>query len=824
MALEGVDAPNNEVRAHALLQIQKLYEAGSLEPWFVALDSQHADLRLSVVDRLVDARDERVGEALLRAMESDHEDLRLKAASALARRGDLRTLDVLAGFLRAEDQRVATRAVEALVSLANVRKPKADGTGTEIVAEARAAAAEVVAARLEDDPDRTADRGGLIGALRRIGDAKAGPVLLGFIAGDDANLRTRASESLQAIAMDGNQAPQRLANGTTRVRYQEALLLGWLEQVVESTDVSLRDKTARILRDVDDAGAEALLARLIDDREETVRVAACEVLAFRAEWVPGATLDALAAALEVGRRELVLPAAEGMAAKGKPEAFQPLLLVLKAGFDAERRRAILALGRLGDRRALEDLQALLDPEAELSDEDKALGPTAVQALGALLPRLNDPDERDRVREVVERAAAQGEYNLRLGAIAGLRSAGDDRSRALLEKIARERLEPEGVRVQATNELGELANAGSEGVLAELLSDASQNLRSAAHRALERTFPAERTRTALLALRSKYAEISGPAAGFLAKHGDPEILVARMTEIAEDSVRAQLRRGLVRRGECPASLASLLQGQAAAQRADAAWIAGAAGDKGKGLGDALAAAVGKSAQQWRATAKGQATRDDAHRAWVASLWAAAEVGSEVASEARAVLAGTAGGGSASEELPTDVLATAIRYLGKRGDASDVARLEPSLSHREAAVRVAAGAAVAALAGTKAGDVLDRLSVADQVAVAPLVEAALRAGQGQQLLETAERRRLSLPVVLGDARFETLTAIAEAAGKDPARLTAIASLGRLGTDQAVSVLAALLERDGEDEAVRKVAFKALRRAQRGRTTTANRELPA
>ena len=46
-------------RAHALLQIQKLFESGSLEPWFVALGSQYADLRLSVVDRLVDARDER---------------------------------------------------------------------------------------------------------------------------------------------------------------------------------------------------------------------------------------------------------------------------------------------------------------------------------------------------------------------------------------------------------------------------------------------------------------------------------------------------------------------------------------------------------------------------------------------------------------------------------------------------------------------------------------------------------------------------------------------------------------------------------------------
>ena len=40
------------------------------------------------------------------------------------------------------------------------------------------------------------------------------------------------------------------------------------------------------------------------------------------------------------------------------------------------------------------------------------------------------------------------------------------------------------------------------------------------------------------------------------------------------------------------------------------------------------------------------------------------------------------------------------------------------------------------------------------------------------------------------------------------------------QAIAVLAGLLERDGEDEAVRKVTFKALRRAQRGKTTTATK----
>ena len=304
------------------MQIQKLFASDSLEPWFVALGSTFADLRLSVVDRLVDARDDRVGEALLRAMESDHEDLRLKAASALARRGDLRTIDVLAAFLRAEDQRVATRAVEALVSLAKVRRPVAGGAAgeTEAVPEASAAAAECIAARLEDDPDRTADRNALISALQRIADVKGSAVLLAFVVDEDAGLRGRAFDALVAIAQDPVRVPQRLTNGVSRARYREPLLLGWLTTIIAGNDASLREKSARLLRDVDDADAETLLARLLDDREESVRVAACETLAFRAEWVPGATLDALEQLLAspgMGRRELVLPAAEGLAAKGK---------------------------------------------------------------------------------------------------------------------------------------------------------------------------------------------------------------------------------------------------------------------------------------------------------------------------------------------------------------------------------------------------------------------------------------------------------------------------------------------------------------------------
>jgi ParB family chromosome partitioning protein len=374
-------------------------------------------------------------------------------------------------------------------------------------------------------------------------------------------------------------------------------------------------------------------------------------------------------------------------------------------------------------------------------------------------------------------------------------------------------------VRAIAALGELGNVGSEEILAGLLADASATVRSQAKAALERVFPSERTRTALLALRSSFTEISGPAASFLAKHGDSEVLVARMTEIADDAARQQLRRGLIRRRECPSSLEQLLRGSAAAQRADAAWIAGSCGAQAKAkLGDAVAEAVAASAKQWNALA-GQPGQVDATRAWRASLWAARRIGIDIVESVSRMLSG------GSSELPVDVLAEAIRYLGERGSKAALAQIEPALSHRVASIRVAAGAAVAKLAGDSpamAAEVVDRLTVADQVAVAPLVAAALQHGQGQALLQTAERRRLALPSMLGDARFEALTAAAQTAGTDPARLTAIAALGRLGTEKATSVLQGLLDHAGEDEAVRKAAFKALRRAQRGKTTTANQNV--
>lgn len=912
MVRGALDAPAPEVRAHALAQLPRLFEAGSLEPWLIALASRHADVRLAVVRRLMEALDapaaatlgadarERVSAALGRALESDHDDLRMEAAVALARRGDARTVEVLAGALRADaaagadQQAMVTRAVEALVALAHARPVAANGNASAVAApgaantantiDAAGAAARAIAARLDDDPDRTADRPALMDALGRIGSAAAGDTLLGLLAGDDAGIRGQSLDALLRIARKrdahGRELPPRPVPGrdagARRTVYDESLALTYLREVAASADTALRARVARVLQDIDSADAEPVLARLVEDRDQAVRVAACETLAFRAEHVAGARLDVLAGALRAGRRELVLPAAFGLASRGRPEAFQALLLVLEAGEAAERERAVLALGMLGDRRALEKLEPLAGGQAgaEQAEDDAALAPVAAEALGRMLPHLRDDDpahagEHGRVRDLVERLAREGASDVRRRAMTGLRHAGDERARGLLEHLLADRDEQAPVRVHAADELGALGNVASEAALADALSEDAPALRRAALRALERVFGggvAQRTRTSLLALRSRHADISAPAATFLARAGDPAVLVARLSDIDDAEVRRRLRQGLIRRGACPvaeleALLAAATNDVDQGPRADAAWIAGAAASAPERLAPAdrqrltraLLPALDSASSAWTAararssgpaateTARAHVTR--AEEAWEACLWAAGRLGADASAAAGQALA--------QADAPAGVLRQALHLVSAQARPADldagIDQIRPLLSHPDASVRAAAAAglaSLAALAPGRARDTLAAMAVADAAAMGPLAAAALaeaaesaEAGDltaGRALLTGDGSRRVVLPVVIGQGRVDALVAVATAGGaaragspdptKDPARLVAIAALGRMGGAAAAAALGSIFQDRGEHEAVRAAAFRALRRLQRGAARQARHGTPS
>ncbi|MEM9075228.1 MAG: HEAT repeat domain-containing protein, partial [Myxococcota bacterium] len=129
LAVGALEAPNADVRSHALGRLPSLYEQGSLEPFLIALRSRFSDVRLAVVNRLVGSQDDRVADALGKAMESEHEDLQLRAAEVLAARGDRRTLDILAGMLRSENAKVVGDAGQALVRLSQARFRERRSTG-----------------------------------------------------------------------------------------------------------------------------------------------------------------------------------------------------------------------------------------------------------------------------------------------------------------------------------------------------------------------------------------------------------------------------------------------------------------------------------------------------------------------------------------------------------------------------------------------------------------------------------------------------------------------------------------------------------------------
>ena len=490
-AIEALNAPERDVRMHALTRLPTLYDKGSLEPLLAALGSRHSDVRLAVVDRLVGSADPRVAEALGKAMESEHEDLQLKAATLLAQRGDRRTLDVLAGMLRSEREALSGAATNALIQLATSRD----------VAEAQRAAvrddvANALVARFVDDPDATANKRGLLKAIAQTGSPMAKDLLVELIEGEDTGLRKAAFDVAESIA--AFERPVREDEGIRRKSYDEAFFLAIAGVCMESVHADVRQLPVLPLCNVDDPAADGLLAILVDDRNSDVRIAAVTALAFRSEHAPGTlAIEALSSVVREGKRELVMRAAEGLATAGRREAFQSTLLVLKAGEQHERRSAVISLGVLGDPRGLEELDFFAYPAEELEPEDKDLSPLAVEALARMLPKL-EGEEHTRVRDAVERSARQGGPAERLRAISGLVANGDARSRACIESIAGDVYDEISVRAHCIKEIGKYPSEASLGVLEEAVADRNYALGNEALTALRRTLPDDETRVSLLA--------------------------------------------------------------------------------------------------------------------------------------------------------------------------------------------------------------------------------------------------------------------------------------------------------------------------------------
>ncbi|RKH97770.1 HEAT repeat domain-containing protein [Corallococcus sp. AB038B] len=785
----ALNSPLPEVRKSAFELLEKLSPPGSLDPLLAALGSEHADLRVGVIERLAGANDPRVTEALGRAMGSEHEDLRLRAAELLAFRGDDRAVEVLGTFLRSETSAVARRAQEALARL---------GTSAAVAA---------LAARLTvatEIPERTR----LVAALGRTHRADALDVLARQSVEDEApSVRLACVTAAMQLTWPAEQ--EKLNEHERELKKRDAALaVRFLRVAVKSQDPEVRKAAAGELEHGKSEGQDALLVQLFNDRDVTVRAAAVEHYSKRVVE-EGAAVEPLEEILRAGARELMLPAAEGVAHQRRASALRPLLLYARAGEPHERGRALLALGTLGDVRALSELETVAGggtPEAP-AEEDMVFA--AIEALGRLANRMPDGEDRRRIEEKVEAAATDGAaFQRQEAGVRGLRALGGERARVKLEALLADGETDDDVRRTVAEELGKFGDPAAEAALAAALNEEDDDLRAAARKALDVLFPKERTRVEFLAVQSEHEDISEPAATYLASEGDPALLVPRLATLDNVELRLRLRRGLARRGAMPVPEVIALFGHDKPEaREEAARLVGTwTGDAREagavdtaGLTRALVTAERRTATAW-ATAQ-PPKKEPLAAAWERLLWAGSRLGAKelVATSAEILRKGEA-------QAPAAVRQEAARVLGRLKATSEAQALRTALGDPDAAVRSAAASVLAALVPEQSSAWALEVKPFDPVALGPT-----GAKVAQSALTSSEGRRLAVPALLAKKDLKPLESVA-ADAKPEVRQDGWAALGRLGGDEAAALLKTAAFDKSQSVELRKAAYRAHKRARR------------
>ncbi|MBN8470939.1 HEAT repeat domain-containing protein [Corallococcus exiguus] len=785
----ALNSPLPEVRKSAFELLEKLSPPGSLDPLLAALGSEHADLRVGVIERLAGANDSRVTEALGRAMGSEHEDLRLRAAELLAFRGDDRAVEVLGTFLRSETSAVARRAQEALARL---------GTSAAVAA---------MAARLSvatEIPERTR----LVAALGRTHRADALDVLARQSVEDEApSVRLACVTSAMQLTWPPEQ--EKLDEDERELKKRDAALaVRFLRVAVKSQDPEVRKAAARELEHGKSEGQDALLVQLFNDRDVTVRAAAVEHYSKRVVE-EGAAVEPLEEILRAGARELMLPAAEGVAHQRRASALRPLLLYARAGEPHERGRALLGLGTLGDVRALSELETVAGggtPEAP-AEEDMVFA--AIEALGRLANRMPDGEDRRRIEEKVEAAATDGAaFQRQEAGVRGLRALGGERARVKLEALLADGETDDDVRRTVAEELGKFGDPAAEAALAAALNEEDDDLRAAARKALDVLFPKERTRVEFLAVQSEHEDISEPAATYLASEGDPALLVPRLATLDNVELRLRLRRGLARRGAMPVPEVIALFGHDKPEaREEAARLVGTwTGDAREagavdtaGLTRALVAAERRTATAWVSAQPEK--KEPLAAAWERLLWAGSRLGAKelVATSAEILRKGEV-------QAPAAVRQEAARVLGRLKATNEAQALRTALGDPDAAVRSAAASVLAALVPEQSSAWALEVKPFDPVALGPT-----GAKVAQSALTSSEGRRLAVPALLAKKDLKPLESVA-ADAKPEVRQDGWAALGRLGGDEAAALLKTAAFDKSQSVELRKAAYRAHKRARR------------
>lgn len=860
--VQALGDPNQPVRFQAFEQLQALgMDATDLGA--EALASGHTDLGVKGLELVTDGTSKKEGDkALEDAMLSRTDALALEAAKLLAaRRGKVPTAE---RALTAAGESLRKEAVSWLAAEydkdAAAQKALRQALTSRYEAVRRSAAVELAWKKdpqsfdalvrvLKEAADATGQRQA-INALAELGDKRAPAVLLDRIEDDPA--KTALTDELLAVAGDFRQpetADRVLGLGDKGVSWNKVYAavhtIGGFDQPVEDPEDENPDKkwekdqhprhdavlaklmdralrnghTNQLAERIDDArwsrgsAVDGVLAQLTNLSDEDLRNAAVQAIGWRVRK-RNANPEPLLKALRHKDPNTQFLAAEGLARAKRAEGINVLLAAVEYLEDVSlRRRAVLALGELADKRAVDLLLRLAN------ESGHALQDAAAEAIG----HLGKAADAGEVLKILTKYA-KGTDSLAAAAIRGLRWLN---TREGWDVVRQRALDPAyWDRENAVEALGHNDTPETRDALAKVLAGSAEEqswVFSAAVRALRKLYGEASLEPDFLILKS------GAAPGSASEVGDALTRVcksgsaARMLEIlpaCHPEVQDELAVALQSRTDLSADqLVGALTADDPRSVELAAHLLGRQSPVPKAAATALPASVAKWSEAWvrrraemlRANRTSDEDLDKLTRTLETLLWTAGKAGAKADFFASLI-----------EARPDDPLYRPVRLAALHaltaGPVPDsaVPLLERLAVGSDASARVTAAEALARTNAAKAAGVAEKAlsdrTEFNRLAARPDVPVGdvLRKAAGDQ-----HYQGVALPHLIARKDFDTLAAVATNAKLPEAtRLGAVEGLAALAEERAEAKLLEIGQREKEPEDVRKAAWRGLRRSRRAR----------
>jgi ParB family chromosome partitioning protein len=772
----------------------------------LALAAVYEPLRQQAIDWLAAEYDKTptARDLLRQALQVRHRKVVAAAALALAVKKDPAAFEALVKLLReTKDEGPQRRLIEALKGLGDPRVAAAFLDRIEQDPEGSALVNELFDAAASFRRPGTADRLLVMGEKEKWGKALGAALV---VSGFDQEIMDPEDENLDRT-WEQKQFPRhdailaRLMKRATELKANRALK-GFLP-------------AARWARGKD---VDPVLAVLTVYADDDIRESAVEAVGWRLRKRQGPA-EPLIKALKHRDPVTQFLAAEGLAYGQREEGLSALLSAVDLQDEPSlRRRAVRALGELGDARAFDLLLKIVnDPEHALRDE-------AVEAIG----RMRRSAQAHEILQMLE-DLARGDSQVAASALRGLRWLDHPQSWQLIRRRAADsRSLLQGTAVEL---LGYNDDPVTRDLLLRLLAEVPPVVEGDPHWLFQTTLTSARRLWGADSLEPDYAAVRNPTI-------DAEDLDALVRRLKERGDARRLLEILPRLHPDPAGrLKSILLGRQPLPVAEAQTVVGtpdaaAAGVAAHLLGRAKAAESGPPvaaalARWWAEWDSGR--REETRRGALAGklvghlleplrslLWAAGRLG--VAAETLVAVATTRT--DVPYDRPLRREAVAALAAGKPSNPI-LAALEKLAVGDDPEIRATAAAAVSREDPIRAVRELPGRILSDRVAFNRVADhtGANLAGTLGDAAAQVHYQGIVVPHLAGHRDVAGLAAVANnGALAESARLGAIEGLAAVGSEAAEVELQRLAGAQENPEELRKAAGRGLRRSRRARQRAA------